>query len=359
MTGGAGRGVPGGDLAEHFRRLIRNFGPIPLGQYMAEANAHYYASRDPLGAAGDFTTAPEIHQMFGEMIGIWLADLRARAGATDAVYVELGPGRGTLARDALRVLAQAGGMPDVHLVEGSPALRAKQAAAVPSAAFHEDIDTLPADRPLLVVANEFFDALPLRQLVRTARGWRERMVGLAGEQLVPVAGDRPMDAAVPPELTDAAQGAILETNPAATAIMRTLAQRIAAQGGAILALDYGFARLAHGSTFQALARHARADPFAAPGTADLTAHVDFGALAAAAARAGLRIDGIAPQGAFLLALGMGHRAAALAERWPGEAASIDAAFTRLTAPEAMGTLFKALAAVHPAWPSGAGFAAAE
>lgn len=356
----AGPPVPGsGDLADHFRRLIRNFGPIPLGQYMAEANAHYYASRDPLGAAGDFTTAPEIHQMFGEMIGVWLADLRARSGATGAAYVELGPGRGTLARDALRVLARAGGLPEVHLVEASPALRARQADAVPQAAFHDDIDSLPSDRPLLVVANEFFDALPLRQLVRTARGWRERMVGLANERLVPVAGDRPMDAAVPPALSDAAEGAILETNPAATAIMRTLAQRIAAQGGAILAIDYGYERLAHGSTFQALARHAKVEPFAAPGSADLTAHVDFGALAAAATGAGLRVDGIATQGAFLLALGMGHRAAALAAHNPGASASIEAALARLTAPDAMGTLFRAMAAVHPAWPSSAGFAVAE
>lgn len=354
----------GGDLAGHFRRLIRNFGPIPLGQYMAEANAHYYATRDPLGVAGDFVTAPEIHQMFGEMIGAWLADLRARAAAADggaahAVYVELGPGRGTLARDALRVLERAGGRPDVHLVEPSPALRAKQAEAVPQAAFHDDIDTLPADRPLLVVANEFFDALPLRQLVRTARGWRERMVGLNGERLVPVSGDRPMDAAVPSSLADAAVGAILETNPAATAIMRALAQRVAAQGGAILAIDYGYEQLAHGSTFQALARHAMADPFAAPGMADLTAHVDFGALASAATGGGLRVDGIAGQGAFLMALGMGQRAAALAARNPGAGAAIHTALTRLTAPDAMGSLFKAIAAISPAWPQSAGFAVAE
>lgn len=356
----AGSGVPGsGDLAEHFRRLIRNFGPIPLGQYMAEANAHYYASRDPLGAAGDFTTAPEIHQMFGEMIGVWLGDLRARFGATDAIYVELGPGRGTLARDALRVLERAGGAPEVHLVEASPVLRAKQTEAVPESQFHDDIDALPTDRPLLVVANEFFDALPLRQLVRTARGWRERMVGLDDERLVAVAGDRPMDVAVPAGLTDAAEGAILETNPAATAVMRALAGRVAEQGGAILAIDYGYEHLAHGSTFQALARHAKVDPFAAPGTADLTAHVDFGALAAAATGAGLRIDGTVGQGAFLLALGIGHRAAALAAHNPGASAAIEAALVRLTAPEAMGTLFKAMAAVHPAWPSSAGFAVAE
>nr|WP_082835996.1 SAM-dependent methyltransferase [Croceicoccus bisphenolivorans] len=330
---------------------------------MAEANAHYYSARDPLGAKGDFITAPEISQMFGEMIGGWLADLRARAGgnagAQDAAYVELGPGRGTLARDALRVLAMAGGAAQVHLVEGSPALRAEQARLLPDARFHDDIASLPDDRPLLVVANEFFDALPVRQLVRTASGWRERMVGLEDDRLVPVSGDRPMDAAVPQRLADAAEGAILETCPAASAIMRELASRVARQGGAILAIDYGYAELAHGSTFQAVARHERADPFAAPGTADLTAHVDFGALADAARGSGLRVDGITAQGAFLMALGMGYRAAALARANPQGAEDVFAALQRLTAPDAMGSLFKVIAAVHPAWPESAGFAVAE
>lgn len=352
------------DLTEHFRRLIGHLGPIPLAQFMAEANAHYYSARDPLGADGDFVTAPEISQMFGEMIGGWLADLAIRAGALDAVYVELGPGRGTLACDALRVMARAGIVPDVHLVEGSPALRSVQAAVLPQASFHDDIVDLPADRPLLVVANEFFDALPVRQLVLTAQGWRERMVGLAhdaaaGDTLVPVAGARPMDAAVPAALAQGAEGAILETCPAASAIMGELSARVARQGGAILAIDYGYAELAHGSTFQAVARHRRADPFEAPGTADLTAHVDFGALAQAATASGLRVEGIAGQGAFLMALGMGQRAASLARANPAEADAVFAAIRRLTAPDAMGSLFKAMAAVHPTWPESAGFAAAE
>jgi SAM-dependent MidA family methyltransferase len=142
------------------RRLIASSGPISVGHYMAEANAHYYATRDPLGAAGDFTTAPEISQMFGELIGLSLADAWSRAGRSQAAYVELGPGRGTLAADALRAMRSAGLMPDVHLIETSPLLRAAQAERLPQARLHDDLSTLPADRPLLIVANEFFDALP-------------------------------------------------------------------------------------------------------------------------------------------------------------------------------------------------------
>lgn len=347
------------DLTDHFRRLIRATGPIPLAQFMAETNAHYYAARDPLGAAGDFVTAPEISQMFGEMIGGWLADLRARADAHDAVYVELGPGRGTLARDALRVLAGAGTLPAVHFVEGSPALRAAQGTLLEQAQFHDDVTSLPGDRPLLVVANEFFDALPVRQLVRTAAGWRERMVGLDEDRLVPVAGDKPMDAAIPDDLADTPEGAIVETCPAASAIVAELAARVAAQGGALLVIDYGYAGARAGSTFQAVARHAHVDPFVAPGTADLTAHVDFAALAAAARDAGLRIDGLAGQGDFLMGLGIGQRAAALARANPGDADAIFAALTRLTAPDEMGRLFKALGASAPQWSGPAGFAAAQ
>jgi len=180
---------------------------------MGESNAHYYATRDPLGApnaagGGDFVTAPEISQMFGELVGLWLADIWTRAGTPEnAIYCELGPGRGTLAVDALRSMARFGFTPQVHFVEGSPTLRALQAKAVPGAQFHDDVSTLPEDSPLLLVANEFFDALPVRQLVRTDAGWRERMVGLDGEErFVFVAGDQPMDSAVPANLADAQTG---------------------------------------------------------------------------------------------------------------------------------------------------------
>jgi NADH dehydrogenase [ubiquinone] 1 alpha subcomplex assembly factor 7 len=155
---------------------------------MALCNAHYYATRDPLGTAGDFITAPEISQMFGELVGLWCADLWLRAGSPDVAWVELGPGRGTLAADAVRAMAKAGLAPPVHFVETSPTLRVAQTARVPGAVHHDSIASLPADRPLIVVANEFFDALPIRQLVRTADGWGERMVGVANGRLIPAHG---------------------------------------------------------------------------------------------------------------------------------------------------------------------------
>ena len=167
-------------LEARLRARIEQDGPIGVGDYMAACNAHYYASRDPLGRGGDFVTAPEISQMFGELVGLWAADLVLRAGATEVAYVELGPGRGSLAADALRAMAKAGLNLPVHFVETSPVLRAKQREAVPDAHWHESVQTLPADRPLLIVANEFFDALPIRQFQRAGAGWRERMVAASG-----------------------------------------------------------------------------------------------------------------------------------------------------------------------------------
>ncbi|QQN73065.1 class I SAM-dependent methyltransferase [Croceicoccus sp. YJ47] len=344
----------GGDLTAGLRRLIRAHGPIPVAQYMAEANAHYYAHRDPLGTAGDFITAPEISQMFGEMIGGWIADLTIRAEARDFAYVELGPGRGTLARDALRVIRAAGLSPTVHLVEASPVLREKQAELVPDAQFHEDVAALPTDRPVIVVANEFFDALPVRQLVRTGRGWRERMVGLDGDAFVTLAGDRPMDAAVPPRHDDAEEGTLIETNPAAAAILGDLAKTIAEAGGAMLTIDYGHLAPRTGSTLQAVRAHEKVDVLDAPGTADITAHVDFPALIETAERAGCVLHGTASQGVFLMALGMGQRAQALAEANPHARDSLLAALERLTAPDAMGDLFKVMAFGASGWPEGAG-----
>ncbi|HEY1125648.1 MAG TPA: SAM-dependent methyltransferase [Sphingobium sp.] len=319
---------------------------------MADANAAYYGGRDPLGRAGDFITAPEISQMFGELIGLWTADLVLRSGAGNAAYVELGPGRGTLAADALRAMARAGFHPPVHFVETSPALREKQQHAVPHARWHDDVATLPADRPLIVIANEFFDALPIRQFERTARGWRERMV--ADGSFLP--GDVDCAGEIPLGLSDAPLGAIVERNPAAESVMAMLGQRIAAQGGALLALDYGYEGPATGDTLQAMSAHQFADPLEAPGTRDLTAHVDFAMLAAVAREAGLRPTPCVTQGAFLTALGIDARAAALAKANPAEAAAIEAARHRLVAPEAMGRLFKALCGRHPDWPMPAGFA---
>lgn len=349
-----------GDLAERFRRIIRLYGPMPLSRYMGEANARYYASRDPLGApkrtgGGDFVTAPEISQMFGELAGLWLADLWDRSGRpADAIYAELGPGRGTLARDALRAMATAGLRPRVHFVEGSPVLRDRQRQAVPDAVFHQDAASLPDDRPLLIVANEFLDALPIRQLVRTEHGWRERMVALSGDSFVFVTGPQPMDDAVPQGFAEAPQGTILETSPGVAAVVDHIAQRLAAQGGGALVFDYGGLAPRTGSTFQAVSAHRKVDVLDAPGTADLTAHVDFAMLGEIARRRGLRVQA-ATQGDWLTQMGIGARAAALSRHAPEQADAIEAARARLVHEDAMGELFKVMAMTAPGWPGGAAF----
>lgn len=344
-----------GDLAARFRRLIRAHGPMPVARFMGESNAHYYASRDPLGAAGDFVTAPEISQMFGELAGLWLADLWNRAGQPHgAFYAELGPGRGTLARDALRAMGRAGLAPPVHLVEGSPALRAAQASALPGAVFHDDTASLPDDGPLLLLANEFLDALPIRQLVRVENGWRERMVALEEEEFVFLAGPNPMDEAVPSAFIDAAPGTILETCPGAAAIIGEIAQRLAGRGGAALFVDYGHLAPRTGSTLQAVRAHRKVDPLISPGEADLTAHVDFGELAEIGRAAGCGIHS-ATQGDWLRAMGIELRAAALTRATPSAAADIAAAAHRLAHDDAMGGLFKVMALTAPGWPKPAGF----
>jgi NADH dehydrogenase [ubiquinone] 1 alpha subcomplex assembly factor 7 len=343
-------------LAESFRRLIRNTGPISVAQFMGESNARYYSQADPLGATGDFVTAPEISQMFGELIGLWLADMWVRAGRTEpAIYVELGPGRGTLASDALRSARRYGLEPEVHFVEGSPALKNVQLKAVPEATWHHDLASIPADGPMLLVANEFLDALPVRQLVRTAQGWRERMVGLADDAFAFVAGAQPMDAAVPPEWREAAEGTILETCPAAAAITYEIAGRLLAQGGAALLIDYGHAEERTGSTLQAVRAHRKVDPFAHPGEADLTAHVDFATLARIAQSRGVRWLGIRSQGEWLHALGIEARTETLAARAPHYRRELAEARDRLIRDDAMGTLFKVMGLAGPGWPDGAGF----
>lgn len=347
---------PSPDLAARLQRLIAGGGPIPLAQYMALANSHYYATRDPLGAAGDFTTAPEISQMFGELIGLWLADLWLRAGVGAAAYVELGPGRGTLAADALRAMGKVGLQPAVHCVETSPVLRQAQAERIADVTHHDSIATLPTDRPLLIVANEFFDALPIRQLVRTDAGWRERMVDWRGDRLVPTLGEQRFDAVIPAPLADTPIGGIVETSPASVAILRELAARIVTQGGALLAIDYGYEGPLAGDTLQALHRHRFADPFEAPGEQDLTAHVDFAALADAARAESAVAHLMICQGALLAALGIRARAEALTRATPERAAEIEAARARLTEPAQMGTLFKALAVTAPRWPIPGGWA---
>lgn len=343
-----------GGLKDIFVRLIRESGPISLAQYMGESNARYYTSRDPLGEDADFITAPEISQVFGELIGLWLADMWVRAGRPDPVhYVELGPGRGTLASDALRAAGRYGLSPMVHFVEGSQALQLIQRGTVRGVQHHGDVTTLPEDGPLLIVANEFFDALPIRQLLRSAEGWRERMVGLEDGRLSFVFGDKPMDAAVPERWKHAHQGTLLETSAASCAIMSELADRLAAQGGAALVVDYGAKELGAGSTLQAIKGHQKVDVFSAPGDMDLTAHVDFGALRDVAERQGCRAIGISTQAEWLAELGAEMRFDALKKKSPRNIDLLDRQRHRLMADDQMGLLFKVLGVAGKGWPDDA------
>jgi NADH dehydrogenase [ubiquinone] 1 alpha subcomplex assembly factor 7 len=343
-------------LAAIFRRLIANTGPISLMHYIGEANARYYSDRDPLGAAGDFVTAPEISQMFGELIGLWLADMWINAGREEPIhYVELGPGRGTLARDALRAMKRYGLEPAIHFVEGSTALKDIQLATVPNATWHHDLSTVPMYGPVLVVANEFLDALPVRQLVKTPEGWRERMVVPEGERFACVAGSQPMEAAVPELRRSAEDGTIIETCPGAAAVVYEVAGRLVEQGGAALFIDYGHDSIRDGSTLQAVRAHLKADPFANPGEADLTAHVDFATLAPIAESRGCKWLGTVPQGRWLRNLGIEARTQALSEAAPQHAAALAAARDRLIGEGQMGLLFKVMGLAAPTWHGGAGF----
>jgi NADH dehydrogenase [ubiquinone] 1 alpha subcomplex assembly factor 7 len=315
--------------------MIRAGGPMSVERYMEVCNAHYYATRDPLGAAGDFTTAPEISQMFGEMVGAALADCWLRAGAPkDVAYVELGPGRGTLAADALRVLEKAGVRAQVNFVETSPALRDAQGERHENAWWHESLLTIHPEQPSLIVANEFFDALPVRQWV----GDKERKVALEGDRLV-FNGDGPTR----------------EDSPARDSNAWEIGGHLAVRAGVALIIDYGHARSADGDTLQAVRGHRYADVLAKPGEQDLTAHVDFEALARAATSAGAAVTSVVTQGEWLRRLGIAARAEALAETHPERADEIAAAVKRLTATDQMGELFKVVAVHSPQWPAPAGF----
>jgi NADH dehydrogenase [ubiquinone] 1 alpha subcomplex assembly factor 7 len=339
-------------LAERLMARIAATGPMTLAEYMTEClfdpSAGYYATRDPFGAAGDFTTAPEISQMFGELVGLCLAQGWLDQGRpAPFVLAELGPGRGTLMADIWRAAGVVPGFREaagVHLVEASPRLREIQAHRLRDlpVSWHATTDDLPQAQ-LWLVANEFFDALPIRQFQRAGAAWRERVVGLRDGRLALGLTDPAPRADLSPRLEDTPEGGIVELCPAAAPVMAALETRIARHGGAALIIDYGDWR-SRGDTFQALKDHSPADPFTEPGAADLTAHVDFEALARAAPR--LKASRLTPQGEWLDRLGIAQRAAQLAKKWEGgERISHMAATRRLTHPAEMGNLFKVLALV--------------
>ncbi len=354
-------------VVQHLKDLIRADGPITVAEFMRIAltarGDSYYRSRDPLGAAGDFVTAPEVSQIFGELIGLWCADVWRQLGAPKKFsLVELGPGRGTLMKDALRAARVVPGFLDsvsVVLVEVSEALRRVQRDTLPALPVHwcdrfDDIDD--SHGPMIVVSNEFFDALPVHQFVRTQAGWAERCVGLnaAGELMFGASAGGAT--AVPNVLRDAAVGSIVEIAPARVAVAQVVGERIVSSGGAMLAIDYGFAGPAVGDTLQAVKAHRFVDVLSEPGAADLTSHVDFTALREAVAVGGARVCPLTAQGDFLKALGAEARVAALKARANvAQAADLDAALHRLTAGDAMGSLFKVLCAVAPASLQPAGF----
>ncbi|HEY3146746.1 MAG TPA: SAM-dependent methyltransferase [Dongiaceae bacterium] len=348
------------------KRRIAASGPVTVAEFMrvalAEHGAGYYATRDPLGAAGDFVTAPEISQMFGELIGLWCVDAWERAGAPDPfLLVELGPGRGTLMADALRaarVRPQFLSAMRLHLVEISRPLRAVQEGRLGAfhPLWHDDLTTLP-DGPALIVGNEFLDALPIHQFQMTEQGWRERAIDVANDALAwTLLSPGTQTGLLQPAHKRAKSGEIAEVCPAALSLARTVGERVVEEGIATLFIDYGPTASAVGDSLQAVKAHQFCDPLVEVGRADLTAHVDFGAIANAAREAGARVHGAVAQATFLETLGIRTRAALLsAKAGEGDRAGIAQGMARLIDPRQMGSLFKALAIAHPDLQGLAGF----
>ncbi|NOD35275.1 MULTISPECIES: class I SAM-dependent methyltransferase [unclassified Ruegeria] len=338
-------------LTDHLVARIRQDGPMSVADYMAECLLHptlgYYTTRDPLGTKGDFTTAPEISQMFGELIGLSLAQCWMDQGKpTPFTLCELGPGRGTLMADILRATRGVPGFHDaarVTLVEVSPAFKQLQAETLKDYAptWIDSVADLP-DQPLFLVANEFFDALPIRQFLRDGDGWSERLVGERDGALLFGRGPIGPQAALKDRLADTKDGDLIELCAAAIPILTVIAGRIASHGGAALIVDYGDWH-SLGDTLQALQNHERTEPLAAPGQADLTAHVDFEPLAETTRACGCRHTHVTPQGVFLERLGITARAQALSKALSGsELDVLIAAHRRLTHPDEMGNLFKVM-----------------
>jgi SAM-dependent MidA family methyltransferase len=357
---------PVAGLSVRLARLIEADGPITVETFMGlclhDSEHGYYATRPRLGAEGDFITAPLVSQMFGELIGLWAVDLWTRIGQPAPFrLVELGPGDGTLMSDlmrAARVVPSFRAAADLWLVETSPplALRQRERLAVHGPQWTEALAEVPAGAPIILIANEFLDCLPARQFVRTETGWAERRVGLdADRRLVFGLAPAPHGFAPPPGLEAVHPGSIVEVSPAQASLGAEVGARIAVDGGAALFIDYGRDRPESGDTLQALSRHRKVDVLATAGEADLTVLADFPAVAAAARAAGAAITRIIGQGEFLRALGVDLRAAALAKARPDQAETVRRQLNRLTAPDEMGTLFKAVC-VHQPGLETAGFA---
>jgi NADH dehydrogenase [ubiquinone] 1 alpha subcomplex assembly factor 7 len=349
-------------LQAEIQKLIRSSGPMPVWRYMKLCLTHpehgYYVSRDPLGREGDFTTAPEVSQMFGELLGLWTASVWKSIGSPSKLrLIELGPGRGTMMADALRairVLPPLYESIDIHLVEINPVLRDRQRATLSGTrniSWHDSLDDVP-DGPAVILANEYFDVLPVHQAVRRETGWHERVVNLDDDgKLSFGAAEEPIprfEVLLPPLVRAAPIGAVFEWRPDSE--MMKIATRVRDQGGAMLVIDYGHMRSDAGDTFQAIARHSFADPLKHPGQADVTAHVDFQALARAAEDVGARVHGPVTQGDFLKRLGIETRAITLmGKATPEVSDDISAALKRLTdsGRGGMGSMFKVLAVTEP------------
>lgn len=337
-------------LEKLIRELIDAEGPIGLDRYMGLCLGHpehgYYMGRDPFGERGDFITAPETSQMFGELIGVWCVAAWEAMGSPAAFnLVELGPGRGTLMADMLRVTAKAApgftAAAKVHLIETSPALRAAQRKVLGEAVhWHDSLESLP-DAPMILVANEFFDAIPIRQFEKRDGRWHERGVGLKDDRLVVGL----VETRLGPEGKD---GDIIEFGPARIDIARSIGQRLARQPGAALIIDYGHLRTAPGDTLQAMRAHKYVSILERPGECDITSHVDFEALATALTEGGATVHGVLTQQAFLLAMGLERRFEILASKSDPETRDVlGRQMTRLAGPDQMGNLFKVLAATSP------------
>jgi NADH dehydrogenase [ubiquinone] 1 alpha subcomplex assembly factor 7 len=350
------------ELGKILKRRLALQGPMTVADFMNEALHHprfgYYATRDPLGTDGDFTTAPEISQVFGELVGLWLAVVWQVMGKPNGVnLIELGPGRGTLMADVLRVAKAVPGFLDavrLHLIESNPVLRDRQASTLSDSPvtpeWHDDFGGV-ADGPILRVANEFFDALPIRQFQKSESGWHERMVTTGEDDrfVFGLSPAMPVSPILDENVLDAAPGSIAEVSPAALSLVTTIGSRISRDGGGALIIDYGYERSQPGETLQAISRHRFVPVLDNPGTCDLTAHVDFAALDRAAAETGASTFGPISQGVLLNRLGLKERCEALkAVASPEQAADIETARNRLESEGQMGSLFKAIAFQHPA-----------